>query len=87
MWLLGRLWSIHALPALKCLLPGMIVLGMALPALYAVVLKPWTSSMELCRGPLFFWRWIGWTNITQHKACLLLSITCVDTGQRLAGKS
>lgn len=79
------------LPSVKCLLPGMIVLGMALPALYAVVLNPWTSSMALVLGSLFFWRWVGWTNIAQHSAnamtCVLLSRTCADTGQRLAGKS
>lgn len=75
----------------KCLLPGMTVLGMALPALYAVVLKPWTSSMALVLGPLFYWRWVGWTNVAQHNAdamtCVLLSRTCADVGQGLAGKS
>lgn len=46
------------LPAVKCLLPALIALGMALPALYAAVLKPWTSSMALVLGPFFFfWRW------------------------------
>lgn len=38
----------------KCLLPGIVVLGMALPALCAVALKPWTSSMALVLGPFFF---------------------------------
>lgn len=38
------------------LLPGMTVLGMALPAVHAVVLKPWIFSTALVLGPLFYWR-------------------------------
>jgi len=76
------LWSVCCLEGFfwECLL-----------ALYAVVLKPWTSSMTLLLGTLFFWRWVGRTNVAQHNAdamtCLLLSRTCANIGQRLAGNS